>query len=102
MSSIVPKPFLRGPIFVPILMVAIVILLARQFGLLGFAIGIDLCVVIYILASFSKAPSLRPFSNRHLAVTDIGTLVAICLILHGLALPPHTLPATSPGYYHAR
>ena len=81
------KLFSLGSIFLMMLMAASIVGLASRFELHGFAIGVDICVVLWILASFSKSQALRPLSNRQLSITEIGTLVAICFILHGLAMP---------------
>lgn len=87
-DKLTPKQCALGGYFLTMLMVATVLGMARQFGLLGFAIGVDLGAVYWILASISNASALQPFSNRKLSAVEIGTLVAICFILQGLALPP--------------
>ena len=81
------KQFSLGSIFLAMLMVAAIVGLAYRFALHGFAIGVDICVALWTLASFSNSQVLRPFSNRQLSITEIGTLVAISFILHGLAMP---------------
>jgi|688.fasta_scaffold54976_6 hypothetical protein len=101
MDTLVSKQFALGSIFGLMIMVAAMAGLAYRFDLQGFVFGIDFVVVLWILASFSGARSLRPFSNRHLSIAEIATMAAICLILHGLAMPavqsgPHRRRATTP------
>ena len=102
MNALDSKQFALGVMFMATVMIASVIGLASQFELQGFAVGIDICVLLWTLASFSNVQTLRPFSNRCLTITEVATLVAICLILHGLAMPPvhstpHLLPEERPS-----
>lgn len=101
MDRSVSKQFALGSIFGLMIMVAAMAGLACPFGLQGFVFGIDFVIVLWILASFSGSRSLRPFSNRHLSIAEIATMAAVCLILHGLAMPavqtgPHRRRATTP------
>ena len=96
------KQIALGAIFGVMTMVAVMAALAYRFDLHGFAFGIDLSVLLWILASFSNLRALRPFSNRHLSITEIVTMAAICLVLHGLAMPavhsgPHHRRTTTPA-----
>ena len=96
------KQIALGAIFGLMTMVAAMAGLAYRFDLQGFFFGVDFSVALWILASFSGSKALRPLSNRHLSITEILTLAAICLIMHGLAMPavqsgPHPRRATTPA-----
>ena len=102
MNAADSKQFSLGAMFLATVMVAALVGLASRFELHGFAFGVDVCVLLRTLASFSKFQFFRPFSNRCLSITEIGTLVALCLILHGLALPavqsgPHRRRTATPA-----
>ena len=53
----------------------------------GWPIGIELVALACCLTSFSGFTALRQLSNRPWTIVEVLTVVANCVILHGLAMP---------------
>lgn len=79
--------FSLGAIGLLTTMLAVLLGLTSQFGLTGFACGVDACAAMLIAAANSSWATFRPISNHPTTLTEVVTIVAICLILHGLAMP---------------
>ena len=57
------------------------------FGPHGFAVGMYIAAGSWWALSFTRKPTFRPLSNRRLKSSEVLTLLAICFVLHCLAMP---------------
>lgn len=92
-----PTRFSVGVLLAITLFVAVVFAGYRAFGANGIAPACAFVAVIWFAVSRTRTLALYPMNRKRITVVELLTILAICLILHGL-----TLPAVQSGPHRRR